>query len=110
MKTVRSLLSLALPLLFSVALLLTQQVSASHALQHTLANHQHHDKSAAHAHHCDLCALDVQLGSTLHSSPAVLLPTTSGTHQHPLLLQPLLASPARVATARGPPATSPLSA
>lgn len=110
MKTVRSVLSLALPLLLSAALLLTQQVSASHALQHTLASHQQQDQSAAHAHHCDLCALDVQLGSTMHSSPLSLPLAASGTHHQPLCLQPLPGSPARVATARGPPADSLLSA
>lgn len=109
MKTVRSLMGLALPLLLSAALLLTQQVSAAHALQHTLAHHQQQDKSAAHAHHCDLCALDVQLGSTMHSSSPLLLLAACGTHHQPLLLQPLPGSPARVATARGPPASSPLS-
>ncbi|HEY6093942.1 MAG TPA: hypothetical protein VIU93_03215 [Gallionellaceae bacterium] len=106
MKPARSLLSLALPLLVSAALLLTQQVTASHALQHTLTSHQQQDKSAAHAHHCDLCALDVQLGSAMHSSAPNLLLAACGTHHQALFQQPCPAIPARAATARGPPAIS----
>ncbi|HEU0187211.1 MAG TPA: DUF2946 family protein [Gallionellaceae bacterium] len=106
MKTARSLLSLALPLLVGCVLLLTQQVSATHALQHTLADHQQQDKSAAHTHHCDLCALDVQLGSAVHSGSPPLLLAAFGTHHQSLLLPSLLTSPVRVATARGPPASS----
>jgi hypothetical protein len=106
MASPRALLRLALLCLLSAALLLTQQVSSSHVLQHTLAQHQQQEKSAPHAHHCDLCALDAQLGSALpHSAPVLSLASTSASapaHHAPVALpEPTLITPAR-----GPPAAS----
>ena len=60
-----------LPLLFICSLLLAQQGGIAHTLSHALAGQtQQEDKQSPHSLHCELCALDAQLGSAL-SSPAI---------------------------------------
>lgn len=106
MTSPRALLRVALLSLLSATLLLTQQVSSTHALQHKLAQHQQHEKSTPHAHHCDLCALDAQLDSTLHHTSPVLrlVSSTASTTTHPALTA--LSEPTRITPARGPPFAS----
>jgi hypothetical protein len=94
---------LFLPLLFALALLLAQQAGIAHTLQHTLAGHQQ-DKQTPHNHSCQLCALDAQFGSTLHSAAvsfALPLLSPSAWSQEQFLFQHVHTL---AATARGPPA------
>lgn len=96
---------LFLPLLFICSLLLAQQGGIAHTLSHTLAGQtQQEDKQSPHSLHCELCALDAQLGSALNS-PAIifalaLLPAVIWA-QHSTSFKP---AHSVTATARGPPA------
>ncbi len=97
---------LLLPLLCAFSLLFAQQAGAAHTLQHTLAGHQQQqDKQAPHNHNCEQCALDAQLGSTLHSDSIAfslpLLPAATWLHDSVSFhhIHTLAAS------ARGPPAS-----
>lgn len=99
-----SLSRLSLSLLFICSLLLAQQSGREHTLSHALAGQSQQDKQAPHAHNCELCALDAQLGSALNSADIAFilahLPAPTWTQSN----VSFQAAHAFTATARGPPA------
>lgn len=60
----RSILSKSL---FVFALLFTQQVAVMHTIEHTWQE-QKETPASPHHQHCDLCAVDAEMGSAIGSS------------------------------------------